>query len=64
MDIRIIEDDFERVPGLYGAWDLGMLLEEGRCYLIEDGGRTDDGQPLYMVFYRQVPSGNVGGTDD
>lgn len=43
-------DDFERVPGLYGAWDLGILLEEGRRYLIEDGGRTVDGQALFMVF--------------
>ncbi|QQA42006.1 hypothetical protein [Pelagovum pacificum] len=52
MDIRIIEDDFERLPGLFGAWDFGMLLEDGRTYLVEDGGRTDDGQALYMVFRR------------
>ena len=52
MTIRIIDDDFERLPGLFGAWDFGMLLEEGRSYLIEDGGRTDDGQALFMVFHR------------
>ncbi len=46
----ITDTDYERHPGLYGAWDLGMLLEEGRSYLIEGGGRTEDGQALYMVF--------------
>ena len=45
-------DDFERVLGLYRGWDVPMLLEEGRTYLVEDGGRTDDGQPLYFVFTR------------
>ncbi|MCL1630137.1 hypothetical protein M3N55_15540 [Roseibaca sp. V10] len=45
-------DDYQRVPGLYGAWDFAMLIEEGRSYLIEDGGRTDDGQALFMVFER------------
>ena len=44
------ENEFERIPGLYRAWDLGVLLEAGRAYWIEDGGRTDDGQPLFMVF--------------
>lgn len=52
MNIRIIDDDFERLPGLFGASDFGMLLEAGRSYLVEDGGRTDDGQALYMVFRR------------
>lgn len=48
----IIEDDYQRVPGLYGVWDFAMLIEPGRSYLIEDGGRTDDGQALFMVFER------------
>lgn len=60
MTIRIINDDFERLPGLFGAWDFGMLLEQGRSYLIEDGGRTDDGQPLYMVFHRPVNLSGIG----
>ncbi len=50
MKTRNSDDDFERLPGLYGSWDFGMLLEEGRSYRVEDGGRTEDGQPLYMVF--------------
>lgn len=50
MTTVIIDEDYERLPGLFRAWDFGMLLEEGRSYRIEDGGRTDDGQALYMVF--------------
>ena len=52
MTTEIIDDDYHRVPGLYGAWDFAMLIEEGRSYLIEDGGRSEDGQALYMVFQR------------
>lgn len=57
MTTDIIEDDYQRVPGLYGAWDFAMLLEEGRSYLIEDGGRTEDGQALFMVFVRAAECG-------
>lgn len=52
MTFQMIEEDFERLPGLYVAWDLTLLLEEGRSYLIEDGGRTDDGRALFTVFCR------------
>ena len=52
MTIPIMDDEFERLPGLFRAWDFGILLEEGRSYRVEEGGRTDDGQPLYMVFQR------------
>lgn len=38
-----------RVPGLYRAWDVGLLLEEERIYRIEGAGRTDDGQALFTV---------------
>ena len=47
------EEDFARMPGLYAAWDLMMLLEPGRSYRVEDGGRTDDGQTLFIVFQLQ-----------
>jgi hypothetical protein len=45
---------FQRVPGLYRAWDLGLLIEPGHSYRIEDAGRTADGQPLFMVFHAQL----------
>ncbi|WP_425102488.1 hypothetical protein [Tropicibacter sp. S64] len=47
-----MDEEYERLPGLYGAWDFAMLLEDGRSYRIEDGGRTADGQALFMVFLR------------
>lgn len=49
----VVDDDYERLPGLYAAWDFVLMLETGRSYLIEDGGRTEDGQPLYMLFRRE-----------
>lgn len=55
-------DDYQRVPGLYSAWDFATLIEEGRSYLIEDGGRTDDGQALFMVF--QLTNGCEVGEHD
>ncbi len=57
-------EDFERLPGLYGAWDFGMLLEDGRSYRVEDGGRTEDGQPLYMVFRCPSYPSDRGGRHD
>ena len=54
MDIEGEDDGFERIPGLYLAWDFGLLLEEGRSYRIEEGGRTDDGQALFVVFVRMA----------
>lgn len=54
MTTTIIDDDYQRVPGLYATWDFTMLIEEGRSYLIEDGGRTEDGQALFMVFERSA----------
>lgn len=50
MITGIIDEEYERLPGLFRAWDFGMLLEEGRSYRVEDGGRTEDGQALFMVF--------------
>ena len=56
MSLRKIDDELERLPGLFSAWDLGQLVEAGRAYVIEDGGRTDDGLPLFMVFRRSEAS--------
>ncbi len=52
-------DDYQRVPGLYAAWDFATLIEAGRSYVIEDGGRTDDGQALCMVFERSAAEREV-----
>lgn len=55
----LTDDDYERLPGLYHAWDFAMLLEEGRSYLIEDGVRSEDGQPMFQVFQRTEEGGGV-----
>lgn len=52
MSTQTTEDAFERVPGLYGAWDIGLLLDEDKVFPIEDGGHMGDGRALYMVFTR------------
>ena len=44
------ETEFEKVPGLFRAFDLPLLIEQGRLWRIEDSGRTDDGQPLFAVY--------------
>lgn len=48
------DDDMTRVPGLYRAWDLGALIEQGHVWRIEDAGWTGDGQPLFAVFQARV----------
>ncbi|WP_143058065.1 hypothetical protein [Loktanella fryxellensis] len=53
----MIDDDYERMPGLFPAWDFGMVLEVGYSYRIENGGHTEDGQPLYVVFRSVQPAG-------
>jgi hypothetical protein len=58
MTTANIDDDYHRVPGLYSALDFTMLIEAGRSYLIEDGGRTEDGQALFMVFERKNSDGS------
>jgi hypothetical protein len=48
------EDDLVRLPGLYRSRDLSLLIEEGRVYRIESGGRTDDGQGLFALFVEET----------
>lgn len=48
------EDDHEKIPGLFSAWELPQILLPGEEYRIEDGGETADGCRLLMVF-RRVP---------
>lgn len=49
--MMVIDDDaFHRVPGLFRAFDLPQLIEAGRCWRLEDAGRTADGQPLFAIW--------------
>lgn len=47
-------EDFTRLPGLYRSWDLGILIEVGTVYRIEECGRTDEGEALFAVFTRDA----------
>lgn len=45
-------DDFERLPGLFRAWEIQHFLDAGGAFQIEDAGpeRCDD--TLFVVFRR------------
>ncbi|WP_176441077.1 hypothetical protein [Oceanicola sp. 22II-s10i] len=51
------DDDWERLPGLYRAFDLPLLLEESLVWRLEDAGRTEDGQGLFAVWVRERDDG-------
>ncbi len=44
------DDDLERLPGLFRAWDLMQVLVPGAAYRVEDAGATEDGAPLFAVY--------------
>ena len=44
------ERNFERLPGLYRAWDLAQVVMAGRTYRIEDVGVLSDGGALFAVY--------------
>jgi hypothetical protein len=46
------EDDaeFDRLPGLYRAWDIPCILQADRNYRIDACEPARDGTPLFAVF--------------
>lgn len=46
------DDVGERLPGLFRAWELGLILRPGTDYRIEAAGETRDGGPLMAVYRR------------
>lgn len=48
MDIGV--EDFERIPGLYRAWDFAQVILPGAIYRVEDAGITQDGSALFAIF--------------
>ena len=50
------QTEYEKLPGLYRAFDLPLLIEEGHVWRLEDAGRTQDGQPLFAIFVSEVQS--------
>lgn len=43
-------EDFERIPGLYRAWDFSRVIVPGAIYRVEDAGLTQDGSALFAIY--------------
>jgi hypothetical protein len=56
---EIEETEFVRVPGLFRKWEIPQVLEVGRDYHLEDGGKTSDGTPLLAVFRAEKKQPNA-----
>ena len=44
------DQDYEKLPGYYRAWDLAQIVLAGRRYRIEDIGVMADGGVLFAVY--------------
>ena len=44
------DQDYEKLPGYYRAWDLAQIVLAGRKYRIEDVGVMADGGALFAVY--------------
>ena len=43
-------EDFERLPGLFRAWDFARVILPGAVYRIEEAGLTQDGATLFAIY--------------
>lgn len=48
---------FIRIPGLLRRWEIEQVLEPGADVCIEEAGKASDGETLYAVFRRELPTG-------
>ena len=66
-EVTVIDDTdtctFERLPGLFRAWDLPFLLQPGADYRLDAFGPTHDGTPLYCIYCR-IPQSDHATTGD
>ena len=44
------QEDFQRLPGLFRAWDLARVIVPGAIYRIEEAGITQDGATLFAIY--------------
>jgi len=49
------QDEYEKLPGYYRAWDLVQVILAGRRYRIEDIGVLSDGGALFAIYVAVVP---------
>lgn len=44
------QDEYEKLPGYFRAWDLAQVLHAGQRYRVEDVGILADGGALFAVY--------------
>jgi hypothetical protein len=49
------QDDYEKLPGYFRAWDLALVILAGRRYRVEDIGMLADGGALFAVYVAALP---------
>lgn len=49
------QDDYEKLPGYYRAWDLAQVIMAGRRYRVEDIGVLSDGSALFAIYVAITP---------
>lgn len=50
---------FVRVPGLLRRWEIERVLEPGADICVEEAGHASDGEALFAVYRREVPTGGT-----
>ena len=60
--MRIKDDDrpcateeLLRLPGLFRRWEFEQVINGSDEFHITEAGATDDGTPLFIVYYRERP---------
>lgn len=48
------QDEYEKLPGYYRAWDLTQVILAGRRYRVEDVGVLADGGALFAIYVAVV----------
>ena len=47
-------ESFVRIPGLLRRWEISQVIQPGTDFHIEDGGATDDGTRLFVVYQQRA----------
>ena len=49
-----MDEDYQRVPGLYRLWDIQFVIDRSQDWRITYDSLTEDGTPLFAVCRRRV----------
>ena len=50
------QDELVRLPGLFPRWEIEHILDEETEFTIEATSEMSDGEPLYVVYRRELPT--------